>query len=107
MISFWATVHLDATVRKSDLVLGAHYRPLFRFQVDGLQDELWGLAELKETDWPFAPGETKLARFGIYGFPKLSELLAEGVRFTLQEGRQVVGSGIIDEIEYNEIDATS
>ncbi len=62
------------------------------------------MGELKETDWPFSPGETKRARFGIYGYREVCEALFVGIRFTLQEGAKVVGSAIIEEIEYNEID---
>jgi hypothetical protein len=103
MIAFWATVHLDAKGRKTPLT-GPSYRPNFRFHGGGLQDQLWGMGELKEADWPFSPGETKRARFGIYGYREVCEALFVGIRFTLQEGPKVVGSAIIEEIEYNEID---
>lgn len=102
MIVFWATVHLDRNGRKTPLT-GVPYRPLFRFDVPDLQDELWGLAELKETDWPFSPGETKLARFDMYGHRKVCEALSIGANFTIQEGHNVVGSGVVEEIEYKEI----
>lgn len=103
MIAFWATVHLDAKGRKTPLT-GPFYRPGFRFHTADLQDHLWGIGQLKETDWPFSPGETKRARFEIYGYREVWEALSAGVSFTLQEGPNVVGSAIIEEIEYNDID---
>ena len=59
---------------------------------------------MKEAEVPFEPGETKLALFHMWGHPKVVGAITTGAKFTLQEGPNVVGSGVIEEIEYNEID---
>lgn len=106
-IRFWATVSLSSS-RKHAISGSVNYHPHLRFDLPGMTKMVFGLTRMDDADWPFQPGETKIAHFLMIGHPDMQGLAGElrpGTVFELVEGgRTIVGTGIVDEIDEAKID---
>ena len=80
------------------------YRPHIVFD---FSTTLFGLTQLDDVEWPFAPGETKPGRVTMLGhadFKPVVQAIAPGVRFSLLEGTHEVARGVIDAVEERTLD---
>jgi hypothetical protein len=104
-LRFWALVTLT---RESPVTGVARYMPNINFDLPGLAKVRFGLTILDKCDWPLVKGEAKRARFTMLRnaeldadlFDALASAINAGAAFSLFEGPRVVGTGIIQEVEY-------